>query len=609
VPTSVLGHQTGTRAPPRFRVLGEVTVDGQRVGPAQERAVLAVLLLHAQHVVTTDALVDALWGEAPPKSALHSIQVHISELRRRLGASSIETTPTGYRLTVDPVDIDWCRFEQSVLDAEKIWDLPVKRLRLAEALSLWNGDPIEDVQSHLACDVGEQRLLELRLVALERWARASLRLGESAGLIPELSAVAHEHPLHEPLWACLIEALASAGRQPDALHAFAQLSANLAEVGLEPTAELRALEERVLLSDLDEPASRSRLPRRVGRRVLGLAAAILATVALVHWWATDTLPVTVVVDPWAAERNSPDFDRLEQVASDLDVEFTFLEERDFLALDEPCVEDAPIVLIGLSTYDIPYGTDCPTSRFFALDMEPSLIDATTLPPNMTPVVIADQEAAFLAGAIAALESNTGTIGFIGGTPIPWVDRLLAGFEAGAMWADRSTNVVAMYLTDDTTPTGFAEAYDNPELGYAAAGALFAADADIIFHAAGGSGEGILDAIVASSTRPRPLRFIGVDADARSMVPPHQRPYVLTSVVTRLDVAIRTVVGQYMDGGVEEAEMRLGLSDGVVRISSSGAAVTRYAPTVGVLADRISRGSIEVPVHPTDSVDFLPTPNG
>lgn len=603
--TSVVGDGADSRASPRFRLLGSVAVDGNGGGPPQERALLAILLLHPGHVVTTDSLIDALWGDSPPPSAVHAIQVHVSEIRRKIGSSCIETTPTGYRAAVDPEEIDWCRFERAVRYAETVDDPSIKRRLLADALLMWSGEPLDDLTDLLACDVGQRRLLEMQLLAVESWARASLEVGETARLIPELTSLAIEHPLHEPLWECLMEALDGAGRQPEALHAYALLRENLAEVGLEPTARLQATEARILLADAGESPPSRRTPRWVGVPFVAALVVIVVAAALVLWWPTRS-PAYVVLDPWTAERHPLDLVALQDAMGELSVDLVFLDQAT-LSTERLCGDGALAILAGPSTHDAVDPAACAGTRLVALDVEPAVADVLAEESTVTPVVLATEEAGFLVGAVAALESRTGTIGFVGGTPIPAVDRFLAGFEAGATRADPAIIVVATYLSEDTTPAGFGEAFDNPELGSVAARVLFDADADVVFHAAGGSGEGVLDAIVEESSPDRPLRFIGVDLDARALASSSQQPYVLTSAVTRLDEAIRAIVELDIAGALDGSPILLGLSDGAVRVASGGAAIASHTSTIEGLTTLINGGYISVPTVPSDRIVVVGLP--
>ncbi|MGH8935780.1 MAG: BTAD domain-containing putative transcriptional regulator [Acidimicrobiia bacterium] len=245
-----------------FRMLGplEVARDGRSLdlGPTQQRAVLCVLLIQANRVVSTDRLLDDLWGEQPPKTAPHALQVHISKLRKLLepdrppGAPGevLVTRSPGYVLLVPPESRDAPRFE--ALAAEGRSALRLGRFEqaaevLAEGLALWRGPALADFAYRPFAEGEAARLEELRLAAVEDRIEADLALGRHAGLVGELESWVREHPLRERLWAQLMLALYRSGRQADALRAYQTVQATLREeLGLDPGPELRNLEEAIL---------------------------------------------------------------------------------------------------------------------------------------------------------------------------------------------------------------------------------------------------------------------------------------------------------------------------------------------------------------------------
>ncbi|WP_214327421.1 AfsR/SARP family transcriptional regulator [Nonomuraea sediminis] len=226
-----------------FRVLGpvEVHVDGRAVpvpGP-RRRALLAALLLSPNRLVTVDRLVDAIWGEEPPASAAPNLRQHVTALRRALGSQSsrISGQPgRGYRIEVRPGE----------LDLDVFTDLVARGLP-GQALAVWRGEPLQDLPPHPVFTSAAARLGERRLAVLEDWFEARLAAGEHDELLPELRAQVVEHPLRERAWALLIRALHQAGRQGDALAAYAQARGVLAdELGVDPGPELQELHARVL---------------------------------------------------------------------------------------------------------------------------------------------------------------------------------------------------------------------------------------------------------------------------------------------------------------------------------------------------------------------------
>ncbi|HEX2046813.1 MAG TPA: BTAD domain-containing putative transcriptional regulator [Acidimicrobiales bacterium] len=242
-----------------FCVLGPVEVhDGNRTATptrAKERSLLALLLVHADQVVPSERVAEALWpGEARPEHAVRSVQTYVSRLRAAMGPAGdrLVTRPSGYLLRVEPGELDAQRFqrllEQSRLRAGAA---PAEALALLdEALGLWRGPPYGELRDEEFAVADAVRLEELRLVAVEERIEARLALGHHEEVVGELEALCAEHPLRERLWSQLMVALYRGGRQPDALRAFERYRRLLAEeLGLDPSPELRALESKILVHD------------------------------------------------------------------------------------------------------------------------------------------------------------------------------------------------------------------------------------------------------------------------------------------------------------------------------------------------------------------------
>jgi DNA-binding SARP family transcriptional activator len=249
-----------------FRILGPLEVrDGERVlplGGARRRAVLALLLLDANRVVSVDRLVDGVWGDAPPSSALASLQNHLARLRQELGERLVTQSP-GYVLRVADGELDLDRFERLVDDSHGA-EPAVAAKRLAEALALWRGPPLADLADAPAGRAAAH-LDELRLAALEERLEADLALGRHAALVPELEELVVLEPYRERLRRQLIVALYRSGRQADALEAYTQArQAFVDELGTEPGRELQEVHRAVLRQDpeLDLPAGPERPPAR-----------------------------------------------------------------------------------------------------------------------------------------------------------------------------------------------------------------------------------------------------------------------------------------------------------------------------------------------------------
>jgi len=222
------------------------------LGAAKQRALLGLLLIRRGEV-GRDVLVDALWGERPPKGARNTLQVYVSSLRKALGREVIETTSGGYRLRLEAGAVDAEQFESlfaegrtalAAGDSARGCDL------LATALGLWRGPALVDLRYEAFAQAEAGRLDELRTACLEERVEAELRLGRHAGVVPELEALVVEHPLRERLRAQLILALYRSGRQSEALAQYQAARRMLAnELGLEPGPELRELERLILAHD------------------------------------------------------------------------------------------------------------------------------------------------------------------------------------------------------------------------------------------------------------------------------------------------------------------------------------------------------------------------
>src|SRR6266852_9223019 len=171
-----------------FRILGplEVTEEGRQLTPrrSKQRALLTVLLLNPNHPVAVDTLIEALWGEQPPETALTALQGHVSALRKLLGADRIETQSPGYRLRVESGELDLERFEELVAEARGGTVMEERSERLRAALGLWHGDALADFRNETFAQADVIRLEELRLIALEDAIDADLALGRHIEVVP-----------------------------------------------------------------------------------------------------------------------------------------------------------------------------------------------------------------------------------------------------------------------------------------------------------------------------------------------------------------------------------------------------------------------------------------
>jgi DNA-binding SARP family transcriptional activator len=244
-----------------FGILGSLEVQDRHrrveVSSAKERLLLAVLVVHANEVVSADRLIEVLWGTEPPATAANTVQTYISHLRRALEPGRaprtrdgmLRTRGQGYALAIAPEAIDAVRFEQLACDGRDALPSDPKQAAeaLCAALALWRGEPLAEFGFELFAQAEITRLTELRAAVVEDRVEADLALGRHAALCGELSRAVTEHPLRERLWSQLIRALYRCGRQAEALGAYARLREQLREqLGIDPSPELVRLHEAVL---------------------------------------------------------------------------------------------------------------------------------------------------------------------------------------------------------------------------------------------------------------------------------------------------------------------------------------------------------------------------
>jgi DNA-binding SARP family transcriptional activator len=270
-----VGVALGRAANVKYAILGPIELsDGERLLPAggpRQVALLALLLVNANRAMSTDRLVDALWGKHSPESAVKGLHVTISRLRKALdiagaGAESpLRTVGGGYLLVVPPGELDAEVFQTRMENARRALeagDASQARDVLGKALRMWRGPALADVAHEDWAQTEIRRLEELRVAALEAWVDAALRLGEHAAVIAELDSLVAAHPGRERLAGQLMLALYRCGRQGEALDVYARTRAYLSgELGLEPGPALQALQAEILAQSTglqqiaDEPGS------------------------------------------------------------------------------------------------------------------------------------------------------------------------------------------------------------------------------------------------------------------------------------------------------------------------------------------------------------------
>ena len=236
-----------------FRLLGplEVVVGDRVVSPraAKQRALLALLLLHANRPLSAARLIEDLWDGRAPTTASKVLQTYVSQLRRLIGGETIVSSRGGYELRVGRGELDVERFERLVTEAMGL-ELEEATERLRHALALWRGPPLSDFAYEGWARPEIARLEELHLAALRRRIDGDLGLGRARELIGELELLVAENPLDEALRAQLMLALYRSGRQAEALAAYRDARHTLVEtLGIEPTLDLRRLERAILDQD------------------------------------------------------------------------------------------------------------------------------------------------------------------------------------------------------------------------------------------------------------------------------------------------------------------------------------------------------------------------
>ncbi|MFF3247096.1 BTAD domain-containing putative transcriptional regulator [Streptomyces sp. NPDC002870] len=276
----------------RIDVLGilDVRENGASIAPTapKPRQVLALLALHADQVVPVSALIDELWAGRPPRSARTTLQTYVLQLRdlitlalkketpaagpcpppRRRAKDVLVTSPGGYMLVSGGGASDVREFERLAgmgYRAMDAGDFPGASRLLCEALALWTGSAFADVQTGAQLEMEARRLEESRLCALDQRIEADLRLGRHRELLPELTVLTSRYPTHENLHAQFMLALHRSGRRGEALDVYHRLRSTLVrDLGLEPPARLRRLQQSILIAAPETPlAAEQQMPATV----------------------------------------------------------------------------------------------------------------------------------------------------------------------------------------------------------------------------------------------------------------------------------------------------------------------------------------------------------
>jgi DNA-binding SARP family transcriptional activator len=268
-----------------IEVLGALSVreNGSSIAPTapKPRQVLALLALHADQMVPVPMLIEELWGATPPRSARTTLQTYVLQLReliaealvhgqceRRTAKDILVTLPGGYRLETRRGSVDYREFERRAgagyraMDAE---DYAGAARRLADALSLWSGPALTDIQAGGRIETEIRRLEEARLCALDQRIEADLRLGRHRELLSELTVLVNQYRMHENLHGQFMVALHRSGRRGEALSVYQRLRTTLvSELGLEPSAAICRLQRSILITRLEAPATVGSASRAAG---------------------------------------------------------------------------------------------------------------------------------------------------------------------------------------------------------------------------------------------------------------------------------------------------------------------------------------------------------
>jgi DNA-binding SARP family transcriptional activator/tRNA A-37 threonylcarbamoyl transferase component Bud32 len=239
-----------------FRILGplEVVTDEGAVplGGPKQRAVLAHLILRANHPVHADRLIDGLWGDEPPETARNTLQTYVYRLRKLLGDARVDGSNGAYVLNASADEIDAARFESIVREAKSLEsaDPVAAAARFSDALTLWRGAPLADLADEPSLRGEAARLEELHLSAMEHRIAAEIASGEHSTVVSELEALTSRYPLRERMWANLMLALYHSGRQAEALSTYERAREVLStELGTDPSQQLQRLHEQMLRRD------------------------------------------------------------------------------------------------------------------------------------------------------------------------------------------------------------------------------------------------------------------------------------------------------------------------------------------------------------------------
>jgi len=288
---------------------------------------------------------------------------------------------------------------------------------------------------------------------------------------------------------------------------------------------------------------------------------------------------------------------LQAAGEDFGAEVTFLEPNEDGSnrgdLLRQLAEDGNDLVIGVGflfaesmggTEDAPGGiaAEFPDTSFAIID------DASFEADNVTSLVFAEEQGSFLVGAAAALKSGTGQIGFIGGVETPLIQKFEAGFIAGVAAVDEAAEVEVNYITQPPDFAGFAD----PASARTIADGMYDNEIDVVYHAAGGSGEGLFQSAAAADRL-----AIGVDSDQYQQVEADVQPCILSSMLKRVDVAVYTAIESLVNGELEPGSLTFDLANDGIGYATDGGQLDDVTGQIDELKQQIIDGEIEVPTAP------------
>ena len=581
-----------------FRQLGPLeVVDGGTalpLGGPRQRALLAFLLIHRNHPVAAERIIDALWERDPPRTAAQIVRVYVSHLRKLVGSDVLPTHGAGYVLRVADDDVDAARFERRVAEGRAL--AASGRAAAAveafdEALATWRGEPLPELAYDAFAQPEIARLEELRLAALEDRFDAALADGRDAELVAPLEHLVAAHPLRERLRAQLMLALYRAGRQADALAAYHDGRRLLVdELGIEPGDALRRLETRILQHDTTlereavarEPPAPAARARRRGALLVGAVALVAAgsagAYAVLHdgtagahvaaHRALRVASVDPVPKPAPAAEDpvvEEPIDGMRSAAARLG-----LKARVYWnGLVAPAAAWADLVVVGAApNLDgvAGFASAKPQTTFLVPDSVTRRDSPFRGLRNVTGLAFDDRELGYLAGVLAALTARPGSaVSAVGGIAVPAVTSLIAGYAAGA----RSIHPRIRVLVDYT------QTFVDQSPCEDAAGSQIDRGSTVVFDVAGSCGYGAMQAAGI-----RGVWGIGVDSDMSYL-----GPQILASAVKRLDRATELGVALFARGALPRGgDLKLNLANdaiGLVGISD------RVPPGVRARLERVA----------------------